>query len=113
MHGALVICSPCYLDSEIARLKDLFIQNDYPDHVVNRCIDKKLSTWSSENVFGPKNFPVYCTLDYYVSMMYLVGLKVKFVKLSIVVTALQTLGSFLSLIVCYPKSKRMSYLPVT
>ena len=63
-HRALVICLPRYLDSEIARLKDLFRQNGYPDHVANRCIDKKLSTWSSEKVFGPKNCPVYIRLPY-------------------------------------------------
>ena len=58
VHRALVICSTYYLDLGIATLKDLFRQNGYPNHVVNRCVDKKLSTWSSEKVFGPKKCPV-------------------------------------------------------
>ena len=63
-HMAPASCSSCHLDSEIARLRDLFRQNGYPDHVVNRCIDKKLSTWPSEKVFGPKKYPVCIRLPY-------------------------------------------------
>ena len=40
-------------------MKALFSQNSYSDHIVNRCIDKKLSTWSSENTVGRKKFLVY------------------------------------------------------
>ena len=51
-------------DSEIARLKDLFRQNGYSEQVVNRCIDKKLSTWSSEKVIGSIKCPMYIRLPY-------------------------------------------------
>ena len=58
-------------------LKELFRQNGYPDHVVNRCVDKKFSTWSSEKVIGPKKCPVYIRLPFIGDVT---GLKVKFVK---------------------------------
>ena len=64
VHRALMICSKTKLDSELDTIKQLLIENGYPEDVLVSCIKEKLATISSEKRFGPEKCPVYLKLPW-------------------------------------------------
>ena len=57
-----IICSKTRLDSELDTIKQLLIDNGYPEDVLVSCIRTKLANLSSEKRFGPG--PVYLKLPW-------------------------------------------------
>ena len=57
-----MICSKTKLDSELGTIKQLLIDNGYPEDVLVSCIKEKLANISSEKQFGPEKCPVYLKL---------------------------------------------------
>ena len=64
VHRALMICSKTRLDSELGTIKQLLIDNGYPEDVLVSCIKEKLANISSEKQFGPEKCPVYLKLPW-------------------------------------------------
>ena len=64
VHRALMICSKTKLDSELDTIKQLLIDNGYPEDVLVSCIKEKLANISSEKRFGPEKCPVYLKLPW-------------------------------------------------
>ena len=64
VHRALMICSKTKLDSELDTIKQLLIDNGYPEDVLVSCIKEKLANISSEKWFGPEKCPVYLKLPW-------------------------------------------------
>ena len=59
-----MICSKTKLDSELGTIKQLLIDNGYPEDVLVSCIKEKLAKISSEKQFGPEKCPVYLKLPW-------------------------------------------------
>ena len=59
-----MICSKTKLGSELARVKQLLIENGYPDDVLISCIKQKPATFSAEKPFDPEKCPVYLKLPW-------------------------------------------------
>ena len=58
VHRALMIYSKTKLGSELDKIKQLLIENGYPD-VLFACLKEKLANFSSKQQFGPEKCPVY------------------------------------------------------
>ena len=54
-----MICSKAKLGSDLDRIKQLLIENEYPTDVILSCIHPKLAKFAAENTFGPEKYPVY------------------------------------------------------
>ena len=63
-HRALMICSKTTLGSELDRVKQLLIENGYPDDVRISCIKQKLANFAAEKPCGPEKCPVYLKLPW-------------------------------------------------
>ena len=59
-----MICSRTKLDSELDRIKQLLIDNGYPEDILLSCIMEKLANIWSEKQFGPEKCPVYLKLPW-------------------------------------------------
>ena len=64
VHRALMICSKTKLGSELYKLKELLIENEYPADVPLSCINQKLANFAAEKTFCPKKCPVYLKLPW-------------------------------------------------
>ena len=60
-HRAVKLCSPVYLADGISNIK-IFLDNGFPEHVVNTCISKKVASMAVEPKFGPRKCPIYVRL---------------------------------------------------
>ena len=65
-HRVLTICSKTKLDSELDKVKELFIENRYPADVLLSCINQKLENFAAEKALGPEKCPsiLEFTLDW-------------------------------------------------
>ena len=54
-----MICSKTKVGSELDRVKQLLIENGYPDDVLISCIKQKLANFAAEKPCGPEKCPVY------------------------------------------------------
>ena len=54
-----MICSKTKLGSELDRVKQLLIENGYPDDALISCIKQKLANFVAEKSYGPEKCPVY------------------------------------------------------
>ena len=54
-----MICSKTKLGSELDRVKQLLIENGYPDDVLISCIKQKLANFAAEKPCGPEKCPFY------------------------------------------------------
>ena len=52
VHRALMICSKTKLGSELGRVKQLLIENGYPDDVLVSCIKQELANFAAEKTCG-------------------------------------------------------------
>ena len=59
-----MICSKTKLGSELDRVKQLLIENGYPDDVLISCIKQKLANFAAEKPCGPEKCPVYLKLPW-------------------------------------------------
>ena len=59
-----MICSKTTLGSELDRVKQLLIENGYPDDVLISCSKQKLANFAVENPCGPEKCPVYLKLPW-------------------------------------------------
>ena len=59
-----MICSKTKLGSELDRVKQLLIENGYPDDVLISCSKQKLANFAAEKPCGPEKCPVYLTLPW-------------------------------------------------
>ena len=82
-----MICSQTELGSELEKIKQLLIENGYPEDVILACFKEKLANFTSEKPFGPEKCPVYLKLPCGSEMFHL-NLKNKSVKPSHVVSTL-------------------------
>ena len=73
-----MICSKTKLGSELHRVKELLIENGYPDDVLLSNIKQKLANFAAEKPCGPEKCPVYLTLPWLV--MFQQNLKTKLTK---------------------------------
>ena len=73
-----MICSKTKLGSELDRVKQLLIENGYPDDVLISCIMQKLANFAAEKPCGPEKCPVYLKLP--VLVMFHQDLKTKLIK---------------------------------
>ena len=64
VHRAVKLCSPIHLSDEISNIKNIFLNNGFPEHVVDKCISIKLSSMAAEPKFGPRKCPVYLRLPW-------------------------------------------------
>ena len=57
---ALNICSECKIENELKAIKDIFIDNGYPEDVIDNNIKYAVTKFKDMNkVFGPPKCPVY------------------------------------------------------
>ena len=63
-HRAVKICSPNHLQGELSNIKEIFSNNDFPDHVINSCISNKMASMSAESKLGPSKCPIYARLPW-------------------------------------------------
>ena len=64
VHRALKICSKNKLKEEINRIKEILLDNGYPEDFVLRHISNKISRFSNPKRFGPEKCPVYLRVTY-------------------------------------------------
>ena len=65
VHRALLICSPCRLDKELDKIREILVDNGYPLDIIDKQIDLKLLSFKKDKVFGPPKCPVYLKLPWY------------------------------------------------
>ena len=64
VHRALKICSKSQLKEEINRIKEILLDNGYPEDFVLEQISKKITQFSRLKRFGPDKCPVYLRITY-------------------------------------------------
>ena len=64
VHRALKICSKSQLKEEINRIKEILLDNGYPEDFVPEQISKKITQFSRPKRFGPDKCPVYLRVTY-------------------------------------------------
>ena len=52
------------LGTELDKMKQLLIKNEYPADILLSCISQKLANFAAEKPFGPEKFPVYLKLPW-------------------------------------------------
>lgn len=57
VHRDLTICSPSFLNGELARLKKIFESNGYPTNVIKRIIDGKIILFKEPVVYRTQSMP--------------------------------------------------------
>ena len=60
-----MICSSTKLTSELDKIKEIFLSNGYPEHVVSHVIRSKVDNFSRTKVFGPPRCPIYRKLPWW------------------------------------------------
>ena len=64
-YRALNICSECKIDNELRAIRDIFIDNEYPEDVIDINIKYTVTKFrNTNNVFGPLKCPVYFRLPW-------------------------------------------------
>lgn len=63
-HRAAKICSPVHLPTELHKIKNIFLNNGYPEHVITACISNKLASLAAPRRFGPTKCPIYVRLPW-------------------------------------------------
>ena len=64
VHRALMICSKNKLKEEIRRIKEILLDNGYPESFVLKQMSKKIAQFSEPKQFGPDKCPVYLRVTY-------------------------------------------------
>ena len=64
VYCALKICSKSKLKEEINRIKEILLDNEYPEDFVLKQISKKITQFSPPKRFGPDKCPVYLRVTY-------------------------------------------------
>ena len=64
VHRALKICSKSQLKEEINRIKEILLDNGYPENFVLEQISKKITQFSRPKRFSPDKCPVYLRVTY-------------------------------------------------
>ena len=64
VHRALKICSKSKLKEEINRIKEILLDNAYPEDFALKQISKKITQFSRPKRFGPDKCPVYLRVTY-------------------------------------------------
>ena len=64
VHRALKICSKTKVKEEINRIKEILLDNGYPEDFVLKQISKKITQFSRPKQFGPDKCPVYLRVTY-------------------------------------------------
>ena len=54
-----MICLKSKLNEEIKHIKNILLDNDYPELIIDCNISKKIAQFSMPKRFGPENCPVY------------------------------------------------------
>ena len=63
VHRAFMTCSKIKLGSELDKIKELLIENEYPADVLLSCSSQELAR-TAEEAFGPEKCPVYLKLPW-------------------------------------------------
>ena len=64
VHRALKICSKSKLKEEINRIKEILLDNGYPEDFVLKQMSKKITQFSRPKRFGPDKCPVCLRVTY-------------------------------------------------
>lgn len=64
VHRALLICSPCKLNEELANIYNIFCNNGYLENVVKGMVDCKVTCFKAPVVFEPGLCRVYLKLPW-------------------------------------------------
>ena len=59
VHQALMICTKSKLNEEIKHIKNILLDNGYPESIIDCNISKKIAQFSMSKRFGPEKCPVY------------------------------------------------------
>ena len=59
VHQALMICTKSKLNAEIKHIKNILLDNGYPESIIDCNISKKIAQFSMPKRFGPEKCPVY------------------------------------------------------
>ena len=59
VHRALMICTKYKLNKEIKHIKNILLDNGYPESIIDSNISKKIAQFSLPKRFGPEKCPVY------------------------------------------------------
>ena len=59
VHRALMICTKSKLNEEIKHIKNILLDNGYPESIIDCNISKKIAQFSMPKRFGPEKCPVY------------------------------------------------------
>ena len=54
-----MICTKSKLNEEIKRIKNILLDNGYPESIIDCNISKKIAQFSMPKRFGPEKCPVY------------------------------------------------------
>lgn len=63
-HRAVNLCSPIHLAKEISNIRNIFVDNGFPEHVVNACISSKVASLTTQQKYGPRKCPIYVRLPW-------------------------------------------------
>ena len=59
LHRALMICTKSKLNEEIKHIKNILLDNGYPESIIDCNISKKIAQFSMPKRVGPEKCPVY------------------------------------------------------
>ena len=59
VHRALMICTKSKLNEEIKHIKNILLDNGYPDSIIDSNISRKIAQFSMPKRFDPEKCPVY------------------------------------------------------
>ena len=59
VHRALMICTKSKLNEEIKHIKNILLDNGYPESIIDSNISKKIAKFSMPKRFDPEKCPVY------------------------------------------------------
>ena len=64
VHWALMICTKSKLNKEIKHIKNILLNNGYPESIIDSNISKKIAQFSMPKQFGPEKCPVYLRVSW-------------------------------------------------
>ena len=59
IHRALMICTKSKLNEEIKHIKNILLDNGYPESIIDSNISKKIAPFFMPKRFGPEKYPMY------------------------------------------------------
>ena len=69
IHRALMICTKSKLNEEIKHIKNILLDNGYPESIIDSNISKKIAPFFMPKRFGPEKYPMYLRVPWIVFLL--------------------------------------------